>query len=134
MPCWSSYSYHNNQYIFGQWNTTCLRGSKRTLKPSKTKCPLGKHPSNLMPYKIIPRYGIGAQITYAPIRRGTSILLYPSNSYLRRDSAHPVQGFKSTSNKIALTANIPVYTSSKEIMHKQQNENETLIITRKLRP
>ena len=39
---------------------TCLRSSKRTLKPSKTKYSLGKHPNNLMPYKIIPRYGIGA--------------------------------------------------------------------------
>ena len=60
-PCWYSYSYHNNQYIFGQRDMTWLRSSKRTLKPSKTKSPLGKHPNNLMPYKIIPRYGIGAQ-------------------------------------------------------------------------
>ena len=40
---------------------TCLRSSKRTLEPSKTKYPLGKHPNNVMPYKIIPRYGIGAK-------------------------------------------------------------------------
>ena len=60
MPCWQSYSYHNNRYIFGQGYMTCLRSSKQSLKPSKTKYPLGKHPSNLMPYKIIPRYGIGA--------------------------------------------------------------------------
>ena len=37
-----------------------MRNSKRILKPSKTKYSLGKHPNNLMPYKIIPRYGIGA--------------------------------------------------------------------------
>ena len=62
MPCWYSYSYHNNRYIFGQGDMTCLRRSKRTLKPSKTKYSLGKHPNHLMPYKIIPRYGIGAQM------------------------------------------------------------------------
>ena len=39
---------------------TCLRSSKRSLKPSKTKYPQGKHPNNLMPYKIIPRYGLRA--------------------------------------------------------------------------
>ena len=39
MPCWWSYSYHNNWYIFGQGDMTCLRSSKRTLKPSKTKYP-----------------------------------------------------------------------------------------------
>ena len=61
MPCWYSYSYHNNRYIFGQRDMTCLGSSKRTLKRSKTKYPLRKHPTNLMPYKIIPRYGIGAQ-------------------------------------------------------------------------
>ena len=62
MPCWYSYSYDNNRYIFGQGDMTCLRSSKRTLEPSKTKYPLGKHPNNLMPYKIIPRYGIGASM------------------------------------------------------------------------
>ena len=60
MLCWYSYSYRNDQYIFGQGDMTCLRSSKRTLEPSKKKYPLGKHPNNLMPYKIIPRYGIGA--------------------------------------------------------------------------
>ena len=54
-PCRYSYSYHNNQYIFGQGHMTGLRSSKRSLKPSKTKYPLGKHPNSLMPYKIIPR-------------------------------------------------------------------------------
>ena len=49
MPCWYSYSSHNNGYIFGQGDMTCLRSSKRSLKPSKTKYPLGKHPDNLMP-------------------------------------------------------------------------------------
>ena len=39
---------------------TCLRSSRRTLEPSKTKYPQGKHPNNWMPYKIIPWYGIGA--------------------------------------------------------------------------
>ena len=43
-----------------------MRSSKRTLEPSKTKYPLGKHPNNLMPYKIIPRYGIGAIKAAAP--------------------------------------------------------------------
>ena len=60
MPCWYSYSHHNNRCIFGHRDITCLRSSKRTLKPSKTKYPLGKHPNNLMTYKINPRYGIGA--------------------------------------------------------------------------
>ena len=59
-PCWYSYSYHNNQFIFGQGDMTCLRNSKRSLKPSKTKYPLGKHSNNIMPYKIIPRYGLRA--------------------------------------------------------------------------
>ena len=40
---------------------TCLGSSKRTQKPSKTKYPLGKHTNNLMPYKIILRYGIGTR-------------------------------------------------------------------------
>ena len=63
MPCWYSYSYHNNsRYIFGRGDMTCLRSSKRSLKPSKTKYPLGKHPNNLMPYKVIPRYGLGATL------------------------------------------------------------------------
>ena len=53
---------------------TCLRSSKRTLKPRKTKYPREKHPSNLMPYKIIPRYGVGAHIigtqhVYTYVRR-----------------------------------------------------------------
>ena len=61
-PCWCSYSYYNNRHIFEQGDMTCLTSSKRTLKPSKTKYPLGKHPSNLMPYKIIPRYGSGARM------------------------------------------------------------------------
>ena len=78
----------------------------------------------------LPNYSYcSSEITYyAPIRRGTSILLYPSNSYLRRDSAHPIQGFKSASNKIALTANIPVYTSYKKKMYKQKNKTENPII------
>ena len=59
-PCWYSYSYHNNRYIFGQGDMTCLRSSKRSLKPGKTRYPLEKHPNNLMPYKIIPRYGLRA--------------------------------------------------------------------------
>ena len=59
-PCLYSYSYHNNRYIFGQGDMTCLRNSKRSLKPSKTKYPLGKHSNNIMPYKIIPRYGLRA--------------------------------------------------------------------------
>ena len=70
MQCWYSYSYHNNRYIFGQGGMTCLRSSKRALKPSKTKYPLGKHPNNLMPYKIIPSYGIGAQM---PIGTTTAV-------------------------------------------------------------
>ena len=57
MPCWYSYSYHNDQYIFEQGDMTCLRSSKRTLKPSKTKYPLGKHANNVMLYKVIPSYG-----------------------------------------------------------------------------
>ena len=70
MQCWYSYSYHNNQYIFGQGEMTCLRSSKRTLKPSQTKYPLGNHPNNfLMPYKVIPRYGLGANDTYSNIHR-----------------------------------------------------------------
>ena len=44
-----------------------LRSSKRTLEPSKTKYPLGKHPNNLMPYKIFPRYGIGAVQGTTPV-------------------------------------------------------------------
>ena len=43
-----------------------LRISKRNLKPSKTNSPLGKHPNNLMPYKTIFRYGIGALLTATP--------------------------------------------------------------------
>ena len=39
---------------------TCFGSSKRTLEPSKTKYPLGKHLNNLTPYKIIPRCGVGA--------------------------------------------------------------------------
>ena len=31
------------------------------------KYPLGKHPNNLMPYKVIPRYGLGAEIGTTPI-------------------------------------------------------------------
>ena len=58
MPCWYSYSYHDQRYIFGQGDMTCLRRSKRSLNPSKTKYPLGKHPNNFMPYKIIPMYGL----------------------------------------------------------------------------
>ena len=45
-PCWYSYSYHNNRHIFGQGDMTCLRSSTQSLKPSKTKYPLGKHPNN----------------------------------------------------------------------------------------
>ena len=60
--CRYTYSYHNNRYIIEQGDMTCLRSSKRSLKPSKTKYPLGKHPNNLMPYKIIPRYGLRAEI------------------------------------------------------------------------
>ena len=44
MQCWYSYLY-NNRYVFGQGDMTCLRSSKRTLKPSKMKYPLGKHPN-----------------------------------------------------------------------------------------
>ena len=66
-PCWYSYSYHNNQFIFGQGDMTCLRNSKRSLKPSKTKYPLGKHSNNMMPYKIIPRYGLRAISGTTPI-------------------------------------------------------------------
>ena len=46
---------------------TCLKSWKRTLEPSKTKHPLGKHPNYVMPYNIIPRYGIGAQQGTTPI-------------------------------------------------------------------
>ena len=67
MPCWYSYSYHDKRYIFGQGDVTCLRRSKRSINPSKTKYPLGKHPNNSMPYKIIPRYGIGAVEGTTPI-------------------------------------------------------------------
>ena len=63
MLCWSLYSYYNNRYMFGHGDMTCVRSSKRTLKPSETKYSLGKHPNNVMPYKIIPRYGIGAANT-----------------------------------------------------------------------
>ena len=31
------------------------------------KYPLGKHPNNLSPYKVIPRYGLGAEIGTTPI-------------------------------------------------------------------
>ena len=58
--CRYTYSYHNNRYIIEQGDMTCLRSSKRSLKPSKTKYPLGKHSNNIMPYKIIPRYGLRA--------------------------------------------------------------------------
>ena len=60
MQCWYSYSNRNDRRVFGQGEMICLRSSKRTLKPRKTKYPLGKHPNNLMPYNVIPRYGIGA--------------------------------------------------------------------------
>ena len=66
-PCWYSYSYHNNQYIFRQGDMTCLRSSKRSPKPSKTRYPVGKHLNNLMPYKIIPRYGLRAISGTTPI-------------------------------------------------------------------
>ena len=59
IPCWYSYSYHNNRYIFGPRDMTCLRSSRRALQPTKTKYPVGNHPNILMPYEIIPRYGIG---------------------------------------------------------------------------
>ena len=60
MQCWCSYSYHNYQYVFGQGDMTCVRSSIIPLIPSETIYPLGKHPKHLMPYKVIPRYGIGA--------------------------------------------------------------------------
>ena len=37
----------------------CLESSCCTLKKSKTYSPLGKHPDNLMPYGVLPTYGIG---------------------------------------------------------------------------
>ena len=55
MQCWYSSSYHNNRYIFGQGDMTCLRSSKTTLKTSKTK-----YPQNIpiidAPYKVIPSH------------------------------------------------------------------------------
>ena len=38
----------------------CLKSSNCTQKQSKTNSPLGKHPHNLVPYGILPTYGIGA--------------------------------------------------------------------------
>ena len=67
MQCWYSYSYRNDKYVFGQGDMTCLRSSKIPLIPSKTKYPPGNHPYNLMPYKIIPRYGLRAKIGTTPI-------------------------------------------------------------------
>ena len=43
-------------YVFGQEGCDLWISSKRTLKPSKTSSPLGIHPNNLMPYKIVLRY------------------------------------------------------------------------------
>ena len=79
MPCWYSYSYHNNRYFCGQGDTTCLRSSKQTLKPCKTKYPQGKHPNNIISYKIIPGYGIGA----AQMPNGTTTAVpHPPKAYL----------------------------------------------------
>ena len=44
-----------------------LRSSKRTLKSYKTNSPVRKYPDNLMSYKIILRYGIGAYSKPKPI-------------------------------------------------------------------
>ena len=44
-----------------------MRRLKITLKPTEMKYPLGKHLNNLMPYKFIPRYGIGATNATMPI-------------------------------------------------------------------
>ena len=57
---------------------TWFGSSKRTQKPSKTKYPLGKHANNLMAYKIIPRYGIGA----TPWPNGRTILRRPKNGLI----------------------------------------------------
>ena len=85
MPCWYSYSYHNNRYIFGQGDMTCLRSSKRTLKPSNMKYPLEKHPNNLMPYKFIPRYGLGANNRHTWY---DTKVLYTAVSYPTHDTPH----------------------------------------------
>ena len=53
--------YQNVRYTFGQMGTIYLTSSTPTLKPSKTNSSLGKHPDNLMPYKIVLRHGIGAE-------------------------------------------------------------------------
>ena len=42
----------------------CMKSSNCTLKQSKTNSPLGNHPDNLMPYGILPTYGIGAYSSY----------------------------------------------------------------------
>ena len=42
--------YRNTPYVFGRRGMIYLRSSERTLKPSKTNSPLGKHPNNSMPY------------------------------------------------------------------------------------
>ena len=90
MPCWYSYSYHNNQYIFGQGDMTCLRSSKIILKPSKMIYPLRKHPNILMPYKVIPRYGLGARMpngtTTVVQQHPKAHLGLPATSWLRPSS------------------------------------------------
>ena len=73
MPCWYSYPYHNNRYIFGHGDITCLSSSKRTLKPSKTKYPLGKHANNLMPYKSTPGMGSEPVIQSSSVPAGYAI-------------------------------------------------------------
>ena len=83
MQCWYSYSY-NNRYVFGQGDMTCLRSSKRTLKPSKMKYPLGKHPNNFCLAESSP--GMGSDPTRTVTRR-TSRLCNPQNTHAppRRD-------------------------------------------------
>ena len=80
MQCWYSYSYRNDRYVFGQGGMTCLRSSKIPLIPSKTKYPLGKHPNNLMPHKIIPRYGLRANLPDHPPNHPPCAAKYSSST------------------------------------------------------
>ena len=62
IPC--KYSYNINTEILSTFSAREVR-STYSVEPNmnsktKTNSPLGKHPNNAMPYKIILRYGIGA--------------------------------------------------------------------------
>ena len=102
MPCWYSYSYRNDQYIFGQGDTTCLRSSKRSLIPSKTKYPLGKHPNNLISCKIIPRYGLRAR------HRAREHPQHPTQPNHNLNPKNIISLFSNVANRDALFMNDPI--------------------------